>query len=587
MKRAHDLFISYSRGDREIANAISTALEARDVRCWFAEKEMRATNDFNEDIARAIEDARLFLVVVSSDAHQSDYVKNEIQQAVNLKKTIIPFCLGPMPSGFFALHLSRCQRIDATPSTFDTNLASLSTFVLERLRRRRRSRTLHTVPGLDAQAAASAVTFENPYNFSVPANHLTFKGRSFELDELVDNIRTCTHTAIFGLQRMGKTSLVEEGLRARLEANQQLAASLLFVGIDFHHEGDDQLKYRDLASRILRGVAHEIAKTGLGHSNEQTDAVIREVVSPARQYDRGDRSEFFERFANCLRALARASHRRVVLFFDEFSEVAHGIEKNRHVSLRKPSRAMNLLAQDQYVDAKFLHFFGTLLKEREFSRLYTVVIAVRPFIAEFDDRENLQMLKLMAPVTLDYLREPEARALITDPVRGLIQYRPECVDRLCHITAGHPYVLQYMLKSIVNRVMRQRRNVVEMDDILSLEQQMISDSTAYEAVFEVLMSDYSVQEVLHPQEANLGKGALALISKLGDAEPERWVALERLTPQLTRHMPREKLVSVLSQLYRTKIVDERDGSEGPEFRIHVPLLHNRFVTQNMHVKYFG
>jgi hypothetical protein len=325
----------------------------------------------------------------------------------------------------------------------------------------------------------------------------------------------------------------------------------------------------------------------LGHSNEQTDAVIREVVSPARQYDRGDRSEFFERFANCLRALARGSRRRVILFFDEFSEVAHGIEKNRHVLLRKPSCEMNLLAQDQYVDAKFLHFFGTLLKEREFSRLYTVVIAVRPFIAEFDDRQNLQMLKLMAPITLDYLREQEARALITDPVRGLIQYRPECVDRLWHLTAGHPYMLQYMLKNIVNLVIRERRNIVEMDDILPLEQRMISEATAYEAVFEVLMSDYSVQEVLHPQEANLGKGALALISKLGDAEPERWVALERLTPQLTRHMPREKLVSVLSQLYRTKIVDERDGLEGPEFRIHVPLLHNRFVTQNMHMKYFG
>src|SRR4029434_10739876 len=98
------------------------------------------------------------------------------------------------------------------------------------------------------------------------------------------------------------------------------------------------------------------------------------------------------------------------------------IQKNRLVSLRKPSREMNLLAQDQYVDAKFLHFFGTLLKEREFSRLYTLVVAVRPFMAEFDDRENLQMLKLMASITLDYLREPEAKALIIDPVGSLLNY---------------------------------------------------------------------------------------------------------------------------------------------------------------------
>jgi hypothetical protein len=407
------------------------------------------------------------------------------------------------------------------------------------------------------------------------------------LDELLDSIRTCTHTAIFGLQRMGKTSLVEEGLSARLASDRRLAESLLVVNINLHSEGDDQVKYRDLAGRILRGVARAIAKEGLGQSNERTDAVIREVLSPARQYDKGDRSEFFERFANCLRALARGAGRRVVLFLDEFSEVAHGIQKNRLTAQRKPSREMNLLAQDQYVDAKFLHFFGTLLKDREFSRLYTLVVAVRPFMAEFDERENLQMLKLMASVTLDYLGESEAKALITEPVRGVITYAPECVEYIWRLTAGHPYLIQYLLKNIINRVVRERRLHVTCDDARRMEWRMISEGASYEAVFEVLMSDYSVQEVLHPHEANLGKGTLAFISKIGHTEPDRWVSLERILPELTRHMPKEKLMSVLSQLHRTKILDERDGAGGLQLRIRVPLLHERFVEQNMHGKYFA
>jgi hypothetical protein len=605
MKRTHDLFVSYSSRDQETAKAIVTTLQADGVRCWFAEHSLGTSDDFNEDIVRAIEQARLVVVVVSDDADRSDYVKNEVQQAVNLKKPILPFCVSPSLSGFFALHLSRRQRLDATKGTLDENIGRLSTYVRDRLQRQSRGKaitsqrkssaaTTHvadavTIP-LDGGAPLlpqRRVQFYNPYDFSAPANELTFKGRSRELNELVDAIQSCTHTAIFGLQRMGKTSLVEEGLRSRLEADPELAQSLLFVGINFHFEGDDQLKYRDLGGRILRGVAREIAKAGIGHSNEQTDAVIREVLSPSRQYDRGDRSEFFERFANCMRALARASRRRVVLFLDEFSEVAHGIQKNRLVSLRKPLREMNLLAPDQYVDAKFLHFLGTLLKEREFSQLYTLVIAVRPFMAEFDDRENLQMLKLMTSVTLDYLGESEAKSLIIEPVRGVIDYSDESVDYLWRLTAGHPYLLQYILKNIVNRLNRQGRNVLELDDVMSMEQRMTSEATAYEAVFEVLMSDYSVQEVLHPQEANLGKGTLAIISKLGDAEPQWWVSLEQFAPQLTRHMPKEKLMSVLSQLCRTKILDERDSPSGLQFRLHVPLLHKRFVKQNMYGKYFA
>jgi hypothetical protein len=285
--------------------------------------------------------------------------------------------------------------------------------------------------------------------------------------------------------------------------------------------------------------------------------------------------------------LATAAHRRVVLVLDEFSDVAHGIQKNRLTALRKPSREMNLLPQDQYVDARFLHFFGNLLKDREFGRQYTVIVAVRPFMAEFDKIENLQMLKLMKSVSLDYLSEADAKALITEPVRGTLRYEADCLDYLWRLTAGHPYLLQYMLKDVTSRVARDGRDVVRVDDIVRMEDRMVSGGVAFEAVFEVLMSDYSVQEVLHPQEARLGKGTLALISKLEDLHPEGWVAWNRLSPILTNHMPKEKLMSVLSQLHRTKIVDERETPEGRQFRVHVPLLRERFVKQNMYGKYFA
>jgi hypothetical protein len=126
-----------------------------------------------------------------------------------------------------------------------------------------------------------------------------------------------------------------------------------------------------------------------------------------------------------------------------------------------------------------------------------------------------------------------------------------------------------------------------MDDIQRMEDAMVSGGVAFEAVFEVLMSDYSVQEVLHPQEANLGKGVLALISKLEERHSDGWVGWDRLLPMLTPHMPKEKLMSVLSQLYRTKIVSERETAAGRQFRVYVPLLRKRFIKQNMYGKYFA
>ena len=51
--------------------------------------------------------------------------------------------------------------------------------------------------------------FKNPYDFTHIASHEIFKGRQDEIDQLLGNIVSGTHTAVFGLQRMGKTSLVE------------------------------------------------------------------------------------------------------------------------------------------------------------------------------------------------------------------------------------------------------------------------------------------------------------------------------------------------------------------------------------------
>jgi hypothetical protein len=240
-----------------------------------------------------------------------------------------------------------------------------------------------------------------------------------------------------------------------------------------------------------------------------------------------------------------------------------------------------------YLDVPFLHDLSSLLKESDLRGKFTLIVAVRPFMAEYDKREELQILKLMKPIMLYYLDEPAGKALITEPLQGEVQYESGVVDYLYRLTSGHPYLLQFMLNDVVNQIRRERRASIVLEDVKAVERKMISGGTAYDAIFEVLISDYSVAEILLPQEALLGKGTLALISKFGEDQAERWVSQSQVFAKLANHgIPETKASGLLSQLVRTKILEEQNSNESLCYRLSVPLLHRRFVEQNLYLRYF-
>ncbi len=162
------------------------------------------------------------------------------------------------------------------------------------------------------------------------------------------------------------------------------------------------------------------------------------------------------------------------------------------------------------------------------------------------------------------------------------------MDRLLHLTAGHPYLLQFMLKVLVDRITRDGGKTLRLDDVNWLEKRMTSEGPAYDAQFEVLISDYSVAEIRHPKEALLGKGALALVAMLGQDQPERWVPEKQVYDRLTGHqVPPEKTDALLSQLMRTKILEEQDHDSRLCYRVAVPLLHQRLIQQNVYLRHFS
>lgn len=588
------VMISHSSLDAQAANALCRDLEAAGIPCWIAPRDISPGEDWGDEIVEGIKKCRTFLLLYTRNSCASEIVKDEIMQAKNRRKRIIAIRFDDSTiEGFMDFHLSRKHWISAHLVNEADRLPWAALETIKALQeaptaRRRAKVTAGGEPPVESSTkqAPLPVTFVNPYEFDTTATSRTFKGRQSELDELVDAVESGTHTAIFGLQRMGKTSLIEEGLRERLASDLPLAQSIILAKVDLQSLGGDEVTYRDLVHAMLESILSAMSAEGIVKPVGGLRNKTNELWATNR-YERGDRSEFFQTFSRLLRLMGETAKRRIVMTIDEFSEVRKVIERNNRALINNPARTKNLLPHDMFLDVKFMHHLSSMLKDKTLKQHFTMVVCVRPFMSEYDDKHELQVLKLMKPITLYHLDADAAYALVTEPVRGRITYEPGVAEYLQQLTAGHPYLLQFMLKQLVDSLRRQKRELVSLADVQLIEERMVKEGPAYDAQFEVVISDYSIDEVTIPQEARLGKGALALIAKLGQMAPERWVLDDVIYDALAKQkIPREKTASLLSQLSRTKIVEETDVEGTLHYRISIPLLQKRFVRQNLYLKYF-
>jgi hypothetical protein len=88
---AHDVFISHSAHNREVADAICEALEKAGIRCWVAPRDVRPGRSFPGEITRAIQQSKVMVMVFSSHSNNSEQVLREIQLATDSRLVIIRF----------------------------------------------------------------------------------------------------------------------------------------------------------------------------------------------------------------------------------------------------------------------------------------------------------------------------------------------------------------------------------------------------------------------------------------------------------------------------------------------------------------
>jgi len=78
---------------------------------------------------------------------------------------------------------------------------------------------------------------------------------------------------------------------------------------------------------------------------------------------------------------------------------------------------------------------------------------------------------------VSFLEKQDARALVTRPVEGVLEYEPRAVERILQIASGHPYFTQLTCHELFSRCQRSGAKRIEADDVETVLDDVIERGT--------------------------------------------------------------------------------------------------------------
>ncbi|WP_152553518.1 toll/interleukin-1 receptor domain-containing protein [Erythrobacter longus] len=111
-----DIFISYSRQDRERVNFMAKALEAEGYSVWW-DRDLRAGEEFDNVIDKHIKQSKAIVVVWSNTSVKSNWVKEEAEDGV-VENKLVPALIDEIiiPRGFRRIQAAELQDSSADPT---------------------------------------------------------------------------------------------------------------------------------------------------------------------------------------------------------------------------------------------------------------------------------------------------------------------------------------------------------------------------------------------------------------------------------------------------------------------------------------
>ncbi len=169
-----------------------------------------------------------------------------------------------------------------------------------------------------------------------------------------------------------------------------------------------------------------------------------------------------------------------------------------------------------------------------------------------------QLFDVVNNIKLTYLKPDEAKALVTIPVKDLLQYDPEAVDRLLHMTNHHPWYLQHVCFELFSA--KGGRGRITLRDVTDV------------------IDGWCKRGVAPPstQIAQLETRASKLILVAISERTTEFVEIEEIMAQLEPYVSRAAFERAMIELADLDIVATSDA----DITISVPLL-RQWLSQRM------
>src|SRR6202790_1604698 len=147
-----DVFVSYASQDAAVADAVVASLEKLGIRCWIAPRDVTPGSQYADEIVGAINDAKVFVLVLSEHAIASPHVGREVERAASKRRRIVALRTDAAAlTRSFEYFLSESQWIDEAALGMPGALTKITQAVGQGL-----SPSSWVSPGLGADAANPA-----------------------------------------------------------------------------------------------------------------------------------------------------------------------------------------------------------------------------------------------------------------------------------------------------------------------------------------------------------------------------------------------------------------------------------------------
>ena len=118
-----DVFISCLNSDRDLVKPLAEELKRLGISCFYVENDDISGNSYAQTVVQAISACKIFLLIWTENAKDSDNVVNETTLAIRFKKRIIPYKIGYFNADrnaalmYHLAPLSWCEVPQQTPKT--------------------------------------------------------------------------------------------------------------------------------------------------------------------------------------------------------------------------------------------------------------------------------------------------------------------------------------------------------------------------------------------------------------------------------------------------------------------------------------